>query len=116
MAVEVARVLFSNDWHRGQSTVFFSGKYWIIDGTEALGLLLRFRKDGAMTQEIIDTTSGKIPMRTHWIPRMVAVGLQYEDLQDLLQSIDSWDVWCREWSAKGAMHESWEKKHFRKAA
>ncbi len=58
-----------------------------------------------MTQEIIDTTSGKIPMRTHWIPRMVAAGLQYEDLQDLLQSIDSWDVWCREWSAKGAMHE-----------
>ena len=58
-----------------------------------------------MTQEIIDTTSGKIPMRTHWIPRMVAGGLQYEDLQDLLQSIDSWDVWCREWSAKGAMHE-----------
>jgi len=39
-----------------------------------------------MTQEIIDTTSGKIPMRTHWIPRMVAAGLQYEDLQDLLQS------------------------------
>ena len=58
-----------------------------------------------MTQEIIDTTSGKIPMRTHWIPRMVAAGLQYEDLQDLLQSIDSWDVWCREWSAKGATHE-----------
>ena len=42
-----------------------------------------------MTQEIIDTTSAKIPMRTHWIPRMVAGGLQYEDLQDLLQSIDS---------------------------
>ncbi len=36
-----------------------------------------------MTQEIIDTTSGKIPMRTHWIPRMVAGGLQYEDLPDL---------------------------------
>lgn len=44
-------------------------------------------------------------MRTHWIPRMVAAGVQYEDLQDLLQSIDSWDVWCREWSAKGEMHE-----------
>ena len=59
-----------------------------------------------MTQEIIDTTSGRIPLRTHWIPRMVAGGVGYEDLQDLLRSIDSWDAWCREWSAKGAMHEA----------
>jgi len=58
-----------------------------------------------VTQEIIDTTSGRIPLRTHWIPRMVAGGVQYEDLQDLLHSIDSWDSWCREWSAKGTLHE-----------
>jgi 2,6-dihydroxypseudooxynicotine hydrolase len=37
---------------------------------------------------------------------MVAGGVEYEDLQDLLQSIDSWDVWCGEWSAKGALHEA----------
>jgi len=58
-----------------------------------------------VTQEIIDTTSGRIPLRTHWIPRMVAGGVQYEDLQNLLHSIDSWDSWCREWSAKGTLHE-----------
>ena len=58
-----------------------------------------------MTQEILDTTSGRIPLRTHWMPRFVAAGMQYEDLRDLLKRIDTWDMWCREWSARGAIHE-----------
>ena len=58
-----------------------------------------------MTQDKMDTTSGKIPMRTHWIPRFLAAGVDYFDLQALLKRIDKWDVWCQEWSATAAMHE-----------
>ena len=58
-----------------------------------------------MTQPIVDTSSGRVPMRTHWMPRFVGSGVMYEDLQDLLGRIDSWEVWCKEWSDKGAMHE-----------
>lgn len=52
-----------------------------------------------------DTTSGRIPMPNHWVPRFVSAGVPYEDMRDLLQRIDTWDIWCREWSAKGAAHE-----------
>ena len=59
-------------------------------------------KRDAMTT---DTTSGRIPMPNHWVPRFVSAGVPYEDMRDLLQRIDTWDIWCREWSAKGAAHE-----------
>jgi dipeptidyl aminopeptidase/acylaminoacyl peptidase len=58
-----------------------------------------------MEQDRMDHTSGKIPLRTHWIPRFLAAGVDYFDLQDLLRTIDRWEVWCREWSAKAAVHE-----------
>lgn len=58
-----------------------------------------------MAQDRMDTTSGRIPLRTHWIPRFLAAGVDYFDLQDLLKRIDRWDIWCREWSAKAAAHE-----------
>ena len=58
-----------------------------------------------MAQGEMDTSSGKIPLRTHWIPRFVSAGVEHQDLQDLLRSIHRWAVWCKEWSAKAAMHE-----------
>lgn len=58
-----------------------------------------------MAQDRMDTTSGKIPLRAHWIPRFLAAGVDYFDLQALLKRIEKWDVWCREWSAQAAMHE-----------
>ncbi len=58
-----------------------------------------------VVQSEMDTSSGKIPLRTHWIPRFVSAGVEHQDLQDLLRSIHRWDVWCKEWSAKAAMHE-----------
>jgi 2,6-dihydroxypseudooxynicotine hydrolase len=58
-----------------------------------------------MAQDRMDHTSGKIPLRTHWIPRFLAAGVDYFDLQDLLRRIDRWDIWCSEWSAKAAAHE-----------
>jgi 2,6-dihydroxypseudooxynicotine hydrolase len=53
----------------------------------------------------MDTTSGRIPLRTHWIPRFLAAGVDYFDLQALLKSIDRWELWCGEWSKKAALHE-----------
>jgi len=53
----------------------------------------------------MDTTSGRIPLRRHWIPRFLAAGVDYFDLQELLARIDRWDVWCREWSRVAARHE-----------
>ncbi|MBI3918583.1 MAG: alpha/beta fold hydrolase [Betaproteobacteria bacterium] len=58
-----------------------------------------------MSQDRMDTTSGNVPLRTHWIPRFLASGVDYFDLQDLLKRIDRWEIWCREWSAKAAAHE-----------
>lgn len=58
-----------------------------------------------MAQDKMDTTSGRIPLRTHWIPRFLAAGVEYSDLQALLKKIDTWDIWCREWSATAAVHE-----------
>ena len=58
-----------------------------------------------MSIDRMDTTSGRIPLRTHWIPRFLAAGVDYFDLQALLKSIDRWEVWCQEWSAKAAVHE-----------
>ena len=58
-----------------------------------------------MAQDRMDTTSAKIPLRTHWMPRFLAAGVDHLDLQVLLKTIDRWDAWCREWSAKAAVHE-----------
>ncbi len=58
-----------------------------------------------MAQGEMGTNSGKIPLRTHWIPRFDSARVEHQDLQDLLRSIHRGDVWCKEWSAKAAMHE-----------
>jgi dienelactone hydrolase len=58
-----------------------------------------------VSQDKMDTTSARIPLRTHWIPRFVAAGVDYLDLQSLLRTVDKWSVWCREWSTKAAVHE-----------
>jgi 2,6-dihydroxypseudooxynicotine hydrolase len=58
-----------------------------------------------MAKGTMDNHSAKIPLRTHWIPRFVAAGVDYGDLQGLLERIDTWDVWCQEWSAAALVHE-----------
>lgn len=58
-----------------------------------------------MSQDRMDTTSGRIPLRTHWIPRFLAAGVPYFDVEELLRRIDRWEIWCREWSAVAAQHE-----------
>lgn len=58
-----------------------------------------------MAHDRMDERSGKIPLRTHWIPRFVAAGVDYGDLQRLLARIENWSVWCSEWSAAARIHE-----------
>jgi len=42
----------------------------------------------------------------HWAHRFVANGVALADFQDLTASIASWGDWCRDWSARAAIHEA----------
>jgi len=42
----------------------------------------------------------------HWAQRFVANGVALADFQDLTASVASWDDWCRDWSARAAIHEA----------
>ncbi|HET7596534.1 MAG TPA: alpha/beta hydrolase, partial [Burkholderiales bacterium] len=58
-----------------------------------------------MAKDRMDTTSAKIPLRTHWIPRFISAGVDYLEMQRLLGRIERWDDWCREWCAAARSHE-----------
>ena len=49
-----------------------------------------------------------------WAPRMIAQGIDYNDFVAATARIKSWDDWCREWSAMGAMHEGLAQEHTRR--
>ncbi len=40
------------------------------------------------------------------LPRMVAAGVDYNDVQPILLHIHRWEDWCPAWAAKGAEHEA----------
>lgn len=42
----------------------------------------------------------------HWMPRFIANGIDYNDLQRMMPKFESWDDWCRVWSEQGAVHEA----------
>jgi 2,6-dihydroxypseudooxynicotine hydrolase len=42
----------------------------------------------------------------HWYPRFLASGVDYNDLQRIIADMESWDDWCRAWSAVAAEHEA----------
>jgi dienelactone hydrolase len=53
----------------------------------------------------------------HFGPRYTANGVTFSDFMDVTSSIESWDDWCRAWSARGLIHENMgrralEKKQF----
>jgi 2,6-dihydroxypseudooxynicotine hydrolase len=58
-----------------------------------------------MAKDRMDTTSAKIPLRTHWIPRFISAGVDYLEMQQLLGRIERWDDWCSEWCAAARSHE-----------
>jgi len=43
----------------------------------------------------------------HWQPRFLSNGIDYNDLQRIINSMSSWDDWCRTWSAVGAEHAAY---------
>jgi dienelactone hydrolase len=41
----------------------------------------------------------------HWGPRFVSNGVALADFEEVTASMESWQDWCRAWSARGAIHE-----------
>jgi pimeloyl-ACP methyl ester carboxylesterase len=46
----------------------------------------------------------------HFGPRYTANGVTFSDFMDVTSSIESWDDWCRAWSARGLIHEKMGRK------
>ena len=46
----------------------------------------------------------------HWAPRLVANGVVLTDFEEVTASLESWDDWCRAWSARAAIHEEMGRK------
>jgi dienelactone hydrolase len=42
---------------------------------------------------------------SHWAPRFVANGIDYNDFVRVTSQIDRWDSWCEQWCQAGAVHE-----------
>ncbi len=42
---------------------------------------------------------------SHWAARFVANGVALADFEDVTRSLESYDDWCRAWSARAAQHE-----------
>ena len=42
---------------------------------------------------------------SHWAPRFVANGIDYNDFVRVTSAIESWGSWCEQWCAAGAVHE-----------
>jgi dienelactone hydrolase len=42
----------------------------------------------------------------HWGPRFVSNGVALTDFEEVTAQVESWDQWCKAWSARAAIHES----------
>jgi len=42
---------------------------------------------------------------SHWAPRFLANGVDYNDFRRVTSEIHSWDAWCEQWCLAGAGHE-----------
>jgi len=42
---------------------------------------------------------------SHWAPRFVANGVDYNDFRRVTAEIQTWDMWCEQWCLAGARHE-----------
>src|SRR5215831_18395404 len=42
---------------------------------------------------------------SHWAPRFVANGVDYNDFRRVTAGIRTWDTWCEQWCLAGAAHE-----------
>lgn len=46
----------------------------------------------------------------NWAPRFISNGIDANDFQRVINSIERWDDWCQKWSECGAMHEHMAEK------
>lgn len=42
---------------------------------------------------------------SHWAPRFIANGIDYNDFAAVTAGIERWDAWCEQWCHAGARHE-----------
>src|SRR6266567_3357072 len=42
---------------------------------------------------------------SHWAPRFLANGIDYNDFARVTSAISTWDTWCEQWCLAGAVHE-----------
>ncbi len=52
------------------------------------------------------TDSPTLEALRNWYPRMLANGVDYNDAEETLRRIDSWEDWCPQWCKTAAIHES----------
>src|SRR5260221_2403020 len=43
---------------------------------------------------------------SHWAPRFVANGIDYNDFQRVTAAIETWDSWCAQWCQAASPHEN----------
>jgi dienelactone hydrolase len=43
---------------------------------------------------------------SHWAPRLIANGIDYNDFQATTARVERWNQWCAEWSSTGRKHET----------
>lgn len=51
-------------------------------------------------------TDARLTHARHFLPRFTVNGVAASDFEDVLNSLDSWDNWCRAWSERAAVHEA----------
>src|SRR5262249_33654973 len=44
---------------------------------------------------------------SHWAPRFVANGIDYNDFVRVTSAISGWDSWCEQWCVAGAGPQNW---------
>ena len=42
----------------------------------------------------------------NWAPRFISNGVPLADYQEVTDGLETWDGWCRAWSARAAEHEA----------
>ncbi|HEX9034170.1 MAG TPA: hypothetical protein VF834_20195, partial [Streptosporangiaceae bacterium] len=42
---------------------------------------------------------------SHWAPRFIANGIDYNDFVRVTASIEHWESWCEQWCQAGSEHE-----------
>ena len=55
---------------------------------------------------VSQTDSPTLEALRNWHPRMIANGVDYNDAEETLKRVESWEDWCREWCDTAAVHES----------